>query len=130
MERWNTQRLPQKLIDNNMLTWNSWQVYVNIGFNFYLLKRKQTQELFFKYKDYKEWCGTLTQYVGLRKINTRGIANATKVMLCAAMAYNLKKYLKFTRKKQVTGAGVLPHAFLQIMLTITSILSLNRSLKI
>lgn len=38
--------------------------------------------------------GTLTQFLGLRKINTRGIANANKVMLMSAMAYNIKKYLK------------------------------------
>lgn len=43
--------------------------------------------------------GTLTQFMGLRKINTRGIGNANKCMLAAAMAYNLKKYLKFTKNK-------------------------------
>ena len=43
--------------------------------------------------------GTLTQFMGLRKINTRGKSNASKCMLCAAMAYNLKKYLKFSRNK-------------------------------
>ncbi len=42
--------------------------------------------------------GTLTQYMGMRKVNTKGIKQAHKVMLMAAMAYNLKKYLKFTRK--------------------------------
>ncbi|WP_248723305.1 transposase [Seonamhaeicola sp. ML3] len=40
--------------------------------------------------------GTLTQFMGLRKINTIGIAQANKVMHLSAMAYNLKKYLKFT----------------------------------
>ncbi len=42
--------------------------------------------------------GTLTQYLGLRKINTKGIKQANKVMHMAAIAYNLKKYLKFERK--------------------------------
>jgi len=42
--------------------------------------------------------GTLTQFMGLRKVNTLGIKQANKVMLMAAMAYNIKKYLKFTRK--------------------------------
>ena len=46
--------------------------------------------------------GTLTQFMGMRKINTRGITNANKVMLMAAMAYNLKKYLKFTKNKVET----------------------------
>jgi len=43
--------------------------------------------------------GTLTQFVGLRKINTRGIANANKCMLMSAIAYNLKKYLRFEQKQ-------------------------------
>jgi hypothetical protein len=42
--------------------------------------------------------GTLTQYLGMRKVNTKGIANANKQFMMAAMAYNLKKYLKFTTK--------------------------------
>lgn len=46
--------------------------------------------------------GTLTQFMGMRKVNTRGIANANKVMLMVAMAYNLKKYLKFTKNKVET----------------------------
>ena len=43
--------------------------------------------------------GTLTQFMGLRKINTIGIQQANKVMHLSAMAYNLKKYLKFITKK-------------------------------
>jgi transposase len=42
--------------------------------------------------------GTLTQFLGLRKINTIGIKQANKVMHMAAIAYNIKKYLKFTQK--------------------------------
>ncbi|AXG70533.1 transposase DDE domain protein [Kordia sp. SMS9] len=42
--------------------------------------------------------GTLKEYVGLRKINTLGIEQANKVMHMAAIAYNLKKYLKFITK--------------------------------
>jgi len=38
--------------------------------------------------------GTLINHLGLRKINTRGIENANKNMLMAAIAYNLKKVLK------------------------------------
>jgi len=43
--------------------------------------------------------GTLTQFLGMRKVNTRGIQQANKVMLMAAMAYNLKKYMKFSRSR-------------------------------
>lgn len=42
--------------------------------------------------------GTLTQFMGLRKINTIGIAQANKVMHMSATAYNLKKMLKFMSK--------------------------------
>jgi len=46
--------------------------------------------------------GTLINYMGLRKINTIGIEQANKVMLMAAVAYNIKKYLKFITKKVIS----------------------------
>jgi len=46
--------------------------------------------------------GTLTQFMGLRKINTIGIQQANKVMHMSATAYNLKKLLKFIRKNTET----------------------------
>ncbi|RPD96560.1 hypothetical protein EGM88_09335 [Aureibaculum marinum] len=42
--------------------------------------------------------GTLTQFMGLRKINTIGIQQANKVTHLSVIAYNLKKYLKFISK--------------------------------
>ena len=46
--------------------------------------------------------GVLTQFMGMRKVYTKGIHNANKQFLMAAIAYNLKKYLKFgTNKLQV-----------------------------
>ena len=42
--------------------------------------------------------GTLTQFMGLRKIKPIGIQQANKVMHLSAIAYNLKKYLKFITK--------------------------------
>jgi len=50
--------------------------------------------------------GTLTQFMGLRKINTLGIKQANKVMHLSAIAYNLKKYLKFTQKRIKSKAKV------------------------
>ena len=49
--------------------------------------------------------GTLTQFMGLRKINTIGIAQANKVMHLSAIAYNLKKYLKFINKTVKSDAS-------------------------
>jgi transposase len=43
--------------------------------------------------------GTLVNYLGMRRINTRGLKQAEKCMLMAAAAYNLKKLLKFQQKQ-------------------------------
>ncbi len=51
--------------------------------------------------------GTLTQFMGLRKINTIGLGQANKVMHLSAIAYNLKKYLKFVQKRVKSGVGQL-----------------------
>jgi len=51
--------------------------------------------------------GTLTQFRGLRKINTIGIKQANKVMHLSAIAYNLKKYLKFIDKTVRSDAKTL-----------------------
>ena len=48
--------------------------------------------------------GTLTNFLGMRKVNTRGIENANKSMLMSAMAYNLKKMLKFNHGKVISRA--------------------------
>ena len=55
--------------------------------------------------------GTLTQFMGLRKINTIGIRQANKVMHLSAIAYNLKKYLKFDNKRVKSGAASLVFSF-------------------
>ena len=48
--------------------------------------------------------GTLTQFMGMGKVNTLGLAQANKCMHLSAMAYNLKKYLKFIQKRTKSGA--------------------------
>lgn len=48
--------------------------------------------------------GSLIYYYGLRKIGVRGKAGASKVMLMAATAFNLKKYMKFKPRKAVSQA--------------------------
>jgi hypothetical protein len=51
--------------------------------------------------------GSLIQHYGLRQIGVRGKAGANKVMLMAAAAFNLKKYLKFKPVKVVNQAVAL-----------------------
>jgi transposase len=43
--------------------------------------------------------GTLVNFLGMRRVYTKGIKLADKCMLMAAMAYNLKKLLKWEGKK-------------------------------
>lgn len=50
--------------------------------------------------------GTLKEYMGLGKLTTIGIEQANKCMHMSAIAYNIKKYLKFISQKGKTGANV------------------------
>jgi len=73
--------------------------------------------------------GSLTSFYGLRKINTLGMAQANKVMLLAATAYNLKKMLKFSDKNfRKVAQSVKSFFFSQINL-FRAILSLFKALK-
>ncbi|MDX6184110.1 IS1182 family transposase, partial [Flavobacterium sp. Fl-77] len=45
-------------------------------------------------------------FTNMKRVNTRGIKQANKHVLMAALTYNLKKYLKFITKKTKTKAGV------------------------
>lgn len=42
--------------------------------------------------------GTLINHHNMKRINSRGMSQANKYVLMAALCYNLKKYLKFSRK--------------------------------
>lgn len=50
--------------------------------------------------------GTLINFMGMRRIWTRGITGAGKFMLGAATAYNLKKWLNYRVTKAKTGAMI------------------------
>jgi hypothetical protein len=50
--------------------------------------------------------GTLVNFTNMKRVNTRGIKQANKHVLMAALTYNLKKYLKFITKKTKTKARV------------------------
>jgi hypothetical protein len=43
--------------------------------------------------------GTLINFMNMRKINSRGMKQANKHVMMVARCYNLKKYMKFGRKK-------------------------------
>ncbi|MDF9797828.1 hypothetical protein OKW21_003091 [Catalinimonas alkaloidigena] len=51
--------------------------------------------------------GTLINFMGMRKINTRGLALAHKNFVLAAASYNLKKYLNFSKKRVIAQVNAL-----------------------
>ena len=51
--------------------------------------------------------GTLINFMGLRRIWTRGLQSANKFMLGAAIAYNLKKWLNYGEQKRKTAVMVI-----------------------
>lgn len=51
--------------------------------------------------------GTLINHHNMKQINSRGMAQANKHVLMAALCYNLKKYLKFCRKLTQNVAQIL-----------------------
>ncbi len=53
--------------------------------------------------------GTLINFTGMRRVWTRGIKNANKFMIGAAIAYNLKKWLKYKVKKSIGQVQALPN---------------------
>lgn len=46
--------------------------------------------------------GTLINFLGMKRVNSRGIKQASKHVLMAALSYNLKKYMKFVQKATQT----------------------------
>jgi len=54
--------------------------------------------------------GTLINYMNMRRVNTRGIRQANKCMIMAAVAYNLKKLMKWKGPKAETGVMAIKRA--------------------
>jgi transposase len=51
--------------------------------------------------------GTLVNFLAMKRVNVRGIKHANKCLIMAAIAYNLKKMLKFSTKIPVAGVASL-----------------------
>ena len=49
--------------------------------------------------------GTLVNYLGMKKVNTRGLKQANKCLLLSVTAYNIKKLLKYTSLLAQTNAA-------------------------
>lgn len=55
--------------------------------------------------------GTLINFLGMRRVNTRGIKLANKCLLMAGCAYNLKRLLKWTSEMKPEGGDSLFQCF-------------------
>jgi hypothetical protein len=51
--------------------------------------------------------GTLINFLGMRRVNTRGIKPAGKCLLMAATCYNLKRLLRWISEVEVRGEKTL-----------------------
>jgi transposase len=56
--------------------------------------------------------GTLVNFLGMRRVNTRGIQLANKCLLMAAVCYNLKRLLKWTSETDLKGRKMLFQYFI------------------
>uniref|UniRef100_UPI001F0FD3AB transposase n=1 Tax=Yeosuana marina TaxID=1565536 RepID=UPI001F0FD3AB len=73
--------------------------------------------------------GTLTEFMGFGKVNTIGIKQANKCMQLSAIAYNLKKYLKFIEKHSKSGVASLRLIFDHFKAAINAFISPNNDLE-
>src|SRR5690606_23411230 len=62
--------------------------------------------------------------VGLGKVNTLGLKQANKCMHLSAIAYNLKKYLKFIEKNSKSGAANMQGVYFTLKVIIQQVLSI------
>jgi hypothetical protein len=69
--------------------------------------------------------GTLINFLGMRRLNARGKSAAHKVMLLAAVSYNLKKLLKYNVKRDMALANALKRPIYKIFLGKSLLLCLN-----
>jgi Transposase DDE domain len=76
--------------------------------------------------------GTMLNFLNLKRVNTRGIKQANKHVMMAALAYNVKKYLKFVNKVRLSACAQLKKSTAinkinEVLNTLTITLSGNRN---
>jgi transposase len=71
--------------------------------------------------------GTLVNYLNMRRVNTRGIKEANKCMLMAAIAYNIKKLMKWTARKVQVDAKALQINLQTAFFIVSSFISVYRN---
>lgn len=74
--------------------------------------------------------GTLVNFMGMKRLNTKGLEQANKCMTMAAVAYNLKKLLKHMPKQIMANIQVNQKVYKQLRNTILSHFELLINLKL
>ena len=69
--------------------------------------------------------GTLVNFLNMKRINARGINQANKHVLMAALAYNLKKYMNYSIKVRNVKAIEVIEAFKNAVISVLSDLTSN-----
>jgi len=69
--------------------------------------------------------GTLVNFLGMRRVYTKGISLADKCMTMAAIAYNLKKLMKWQSKKAEADIKAIQDRLKLYFLTLTSTIKRN-----
>ncbi len=59
--------------------------------------------------------GTLVNYLGIKRVNSKGLEQANKCLTMAAIAYNLKKILKYRGKSIASDLNVLLNQLLVLL---------------
>ncbi len=65
------------------------------------IKASRMQKL--RQKTVEPVLGTLINFTGMKRMNTKGLRLATKCMIMAAIAYNIKKLMKYSKSKMESG---------------------------
>lgn len=67
--------------------------------------------------------GTLVNYLGIKRVNTKGLSQANKCLTIAAVAYNLKKMLRYRSKLVEANLKILKRQLYTLFHTIVSVSS-------
>ena len=71
--------------------------------------------------------GTLVTYLGMKRVNTHGLELTNRCILMAAVAYNLKKLMKFTATKVQADVKVIQQNLHNAFFDFLYPISLNRA---
>jgi transposase len=69
--------------------------------------------------------GTLINYLGMKRVNTKGLVQANKCLMLSATAYNIKKLLKHTSLFVKTNAALMSKTFNSSLKRLVIALKLN-----